>query len=71
MFSSSSISSFQKAIERALSLKHDLFANEKMTISLFIQNLQFKQSQLQLTQNTMLFSQRSTQNENDDQTRRT
>jgi hypothetical protein len=71
MFSSSSISSFQRAIERALSLDHDLSADERMTIRLFIQNLQFTQSQLQLIQNTVSFSQRSTQNENDDQTKRT
>jgi hypothetical protein len=71
MFSSLSISSFQRTIERTLSLNHDLSAEKKMTARLFTQNLQFTQSQLQLTQNKMSFSQRSTQNEDDDQTRRT
>jgi hypothetical protein len=71
MFSSSSISSFQRAIERALSLNHDLPADERMTARLSTQDLQFTQSQLQLTQNTVSFSQRSTQDEDDDQTRRT
>jgi hypothetical protein len=62
MSSSSSISSFQRVVERALSLNHELSENEKMTTRLFIQNLQFTS----FTQNTMSFSQRSTQNEDDD-----
>jgi hypothetical protein len=57
MSSSSSISSFQRAVER-----DELLENEKMTIRLSTQNLQFTS----FTQNTMSFSQRSTQNENDD-----
>ncbi len=55
MSSSSSISSFQKAVD-------ELLENERMTIYLSTQNLQFTS----FTQNTMSFSQRSTQNENDD-----
>jgi hypothetical protein len=55
MSSSSSISSFQRAVD-------ELPENEKMTARLFTQNLQFTS----FTQNTMSFSQRSTQNEDDD-----
>ncbi len=57
MSSSSSISSFQKAVER-----DELFENERMTIRLSTQNLQFTS----FTQNTMSFSQKSAQNEDDD-----
>ncbi len=57
MSSSSSISSFQKVVER-----DELFENEKMTIRLFTQDLQFTS----FIQNTVSFSQRSTQNEDDD-----
>jgi hypothetical protein len=57
MSSSSSISSFQRAVEW-----NELFENEKMTVRLSTQNLQFTS----FTQNTMSFSQRSTQNEDDD-----
>jgi hypothetical protein len=59
MSSSSSIFSFQRAVD-------ELFENEKMTARLSIQNLQFKS----FTQNTMSFSQKSTQNEDDDETKR-
>jgi hypothetical protein len=64
MSSSSSISSFQKVVER-----DELLENKKMTIWLSIQNLQFT-SFKSFTQNTMSFSQKSTQNENDDETER-
>ncbi len=57
MSSSSSISSFQRVVER-----DELLENEKMTVRLSTQNLQFTS----FTQNTMSFSQRSTQNEDDD-----
>jgi hypothetical protein len=57
MSSSSSISSFQRTVER-----DELLENEKMTVRLSTQNLQFTS----FIQNTMSFSQRSTQNENDD-----
>jgi hypothetical protein len=60
MSSSSSISSFQRVVER-----DELLENEKMTVRLFIQNLQFT-SFKSFTQNTVSFSQRSTQNENED-----
>jgi hypothetical protein len=65
MSSSSSISSFQRVVER-----NELFENEKMTARLFIQNLQFT-SFTSFTQNTVSFSQRSIQDENDDETKRT
>ncbi len=65
MSSSSSIFSFQKVVER-----YELLENEKMTARLFIQNLQFT-SFKSFIQNTVSFSQRSTQNENDDETERT
>jgi hypothetical protein len=55
MSSSSSISSFQRIVD-------ELLENEKMTARLSTQNLQFTS----FTQNTVSFSQRSTQNENDD-----
>ncbi len=64
MSSSSSISSFQRVVERALSLNHELSENEKMTIRLSTQNLQF--TLFIHNQNTVSFSQRSTQNEDDD-----
>jgi hypothetical protein len=67
MSSSSSISSFQRIVEQALSLNHKLFENEKMTIRLSTQDLQFTS----FTQNTVSFSQRSIQNEDDDETKRT
>ncbi len=70
MSSSSSISSFQRVVERSLSLNHELSENEKMTARLSIQNLQFT-SFRSFTQNTVSFSQRSTQNEDDDETERT
>jgi hypothetical protein len=65
MSSSSSISSFQRVVER-----DELFENEKMTIRLSTQNLQFM-SFRSFTQNTMSFSQRSIQNEDEnDETER-
>jgi hypothetical protein len=65
MSSSSSIFSFQRAVERSLSLNHELSENEKMTVRLSTQNLQFT-SFKSFTQNTVSFSQRSTQNEDED-----
>jgi hypothetical protein len=59
MSSSSSISSFQRAVD-------ELLENERMTARLSTQDLQFTS----FTQNTMSFSQRSTQNEDDDETER-
>jgi hypothetical protein len=53
----SPISSFQRAVER-----DELPENERMTVRLSTQDLQFTP----FTQNTVPFSQRSTQNEDDD-----
>jgi hypothetical protein len=55
MSSSSSIFSFQKVVEWALSLNHELLENEKMTARLSTHNLQFT-SFTSFTQNTMSFS---------------
>ncbi len=60
MSSSSSISSFQRIVER-----NELLKNERMTVRLSTQNLQFT-SFKSFTQNTVSFSQRSTQNEDED-----
>ncbi len=65
MSSSSSISAFEKVVER-----DELLENKKMTARLSIQNLQFT-SFKSFIQNTVSFSQRSNQNEDEnDETKR-
>ncbi len=61
--------------QRALSLNHDLFANERLSTCIFTQKMLFTQiTQIiqitQTTQTSISFSQKSTQNEDDDETKR-